>query len=116
MKFSVLRFKRLHLVPGAFIVSGLLVCGGFFWAFFALRHIETPLILHFSSRGIDRIGGAGDLFVMAFFGLLVLAVNFFIAKEAEKRDWFWGKVVAGVTLLFALLLFLAFSVIIDINS
>jgi len=116
MKFSVFKFKRFYVIPIAFIASTLLVLGGWLWAFFSLRRIDTPLIIHFSSRGIDRIGGMGDLFVMGMFGLLIILINFMLAREAEKRDWFWGKVIAGTTLLFALLLFLAFSVIIDVNS
>jgi len=115
MKIIFHTYLRPYFVRLAFVCSGMLILGGWLWAYFALRGASTPLIIHFLPRGIDRIGGVGDLAMMGIFGLVVVALNFFLARELEKKDWLWGKVIAGSTLLFASLLFLAFLVIINAN-
>lgn len=95
------------------------VLGGFVWAFFALRLAggET-FILHFSDlNGITNVGGLGGIVFMGAFGLLVVLINFAIAREFAGRDraGFFGKFIATLTLLFAVLLFLAFAAIINVN-
>jgi hypothetical protein len=42
-------------------------------------------------------------------------VDFFIALDLEARDNVLGKIVAAVTLIMAVLLFLAFAAIINVN-
>ncbi len=93
------------------------VVGGFAWAFFALRAAGTDsLILHFNSvQGITNVGGLGFVAFIAVLALLVVLMNFAVAREFTARDRFFGKFLAVMTLVFAILLFLAFAAIISVN-
>ncbi len=93
------------------------VLGGSFWAYYALRGVaNAPLILHFEDlSGITAVGGLGMLVFMGIFGIVVVVMNFFIALELDARDRFLGKFASGVTLIFAILLFLAFVATINVN-
>ena len=57
----------------------------------------------------------GDLLNTAIFGLVVVLVNFGIALALEERDRFLGKLIAAATAVFAILLFIGFSVIMSVN-
>ena len=110
---KLLRRRAVSIVCGA---SALLILAGWIWAYFALRHITQPLILHFNRYDhINQIGDLADVAHIAFFGLLVTAANSAVALVLEARDWFWGKLVAAATAFFAILLFIFFVVIISVN-
>lgn len=110
------RIKRSKAVSIAFGASALLVVGGWFRAYFALRATTQPLIIHFNNyEGINQIGGMGDLLNTAIFGLVVVLVNFVLALALEERDRFLGKLTAAATVVFAILLFIGFSVIVSVN-
>jgi hypothetical protein len=99
------------------------VLGGFVWACLALRGVgvadpdgSSSLILHFANGvGITSVGGLDLIIFMGIFGLLVVAMNFAIARELESRDRFFGRFLAVMTLVFAVLLFIAFAAIINVN-
>lgn len=93
------------------------VLGGSLWAYFALGGAgNTPLILHFDDiSGITAVGSLKNLIFVGLLGVIVVIMNFFIALELEERDRFLGKLTAALTLLFAVLLFIAFAAIINVN-
>jgi hypothetical protein len=93
------------------------VLGGSLWAYFALSALGSgPVILHFNDiDGITSIGGLGVIIFMGIFGVLVTLMNFAIALEFEERDPFFGKFLASLTLVFAVLLFIAFVAILSVN-
>ena len=100
----------------SFITSLILVTGGWFWAYFALREIKLPLIIHFSNiTGINQVGYFWDLAKVGIFGIIVVAVNFLISVELEKRDKFLGKLTSAVTLFLSILIFVYFMAIISVN-
>lgn len=109
-----LNYKFVSIVSA---VSILLVIGGFLWAYFALRAIGMgPLILHFNDiDGITTVGGIGQIVSMGIFGIVVTIMDTVIALEFESRNAFFGKLVAMMTLLFAILLFIGFAAIISVN-
>jgi len=112
--------KRIQKHRIVSIVSGaavLFTLGGFFWAYFALRAVGSgPFILHFNDiDGITQVGGLSSLVFMGFFGLVVTLMNFAIALELEEKDGFLGKITAVATLGFAILLFIAFAAILNVN-
>jgi len=110
---KILKFRLVSVLSAASLAF---VLGGSVWAYFALRGTSTPLVLHFNDiSGISQIGGIGDLLWFGATGLVVVLVNFFVALELEARDWFWGKLLATATLVFALLLFIGFAAIISVN-
>ncbi len=111
------RILRFKLVAGLGLAAILFVAGGWIWAYFTLRRIAQPLILHWNALiGINLVGGLSDLTVIGIFGLSITLVNFFIALTLEERDRFLGKLVAGATFFFGLLLFITFAAIIGVNS
>lgn len=81
------------------------------------QHVgELPLIIHFNDlEGITAVGTPTSLAFMAALGTAVVVINSLIALELEERDRFLGKLTAAVTLVFAVLLFIAFAAIINVN-
>lgn len=106
-----------NFISIVFSISAAFIIGGFVWAYVVLRSAGTStLILHFDSvQGITMIGGPGFIVFVGAFGLLVGLMNFAIAREFTTRDRFLGKFIALMTLLFAVLLFIGFTAIINAN-
>lgn len=100
-----------------FLAALAFAAGGLFWAWDVLGDASGgPLILHFSDMGgITATGSFTDLLLMGVLGIAVVIMNFFIAIGLEERDRVLGKVVAALTLVMAILLFLAFAAIIKVN-
>ncbi|MEK7193656.1 MAG: hypothetical protein AAB652_02600 [Patescibacteria group bacterium] len=117
MKFE--KFAAYRFVGSIFGVSAGFVISGFLWAFFALRGVSQPLVIHFTHvydyPEINQIGTVWDLGVIAAVGMLIVLVNGVITLELEKKDWFLGKLLAIGTLCMSILIFAAFKVIIDVN-
>lgn len=111
------KIKKYRLVSLLSLASFAFAAGGFFWAVGALGGASSaPLILHFNDmQGITSIGTFGDLLLMGAIGMLIVVIDFFVALELEARDPVLGKLVAAITLVMAILLFLAFAAIIKVN-
>ena len=117
---SYIQWQKHRLVVLLSSAAVLFVLGGFIWAYLTLRHVVltggTLLILHFNSiDGITNIGGLNKIVFIGVFGLLVTVMNFFIALEFDTRDRFFGKFIASATLVFGILLFIAFTAIMNAN-
>jgi len=111
---KILNHKTIAITS---LVSLVLVIGGFFWLLFALRALGIgPFILNFNDiQGITRTGGIGDVVTMGILAVLIVLINFFLAMELADRDRVLGKMVAGITLAGAILLFIAFVAILNAN-
>jgi hypothetical protein len=111
------KIKKYRLVSALSLASFAFAAGGFFWALDALSNDAAgPLILHFSDMaGITSIGSFGSFLWMGAFGVAIVVINFFVALDLETRDNVLGKIVAVMTLVMAILLFLAFAAIIRVN-
>jgi len=110
------RFLDENFISVICAVAGAFVLSGFAWAFFALRNAGPHLILHFNDiNGITSVGGFGMIVFMAALGLLVVGMDFAIAREFAVRSRFFSRFLALIALLFAVLLFIAFAVIINVN-
>lgn len=113
LKRNILRHK---IMAALFALALLLVLGGWLWAWASLHAASSSIILHFdSSNGISAVGSARDLLWVAAFGIITVIVNALIAFELEERTAFYGKILLVATLLSALLLFLGFAAIINVN-
>jgi hypothetical protein len=98
------------------LISLFWVVCGWAWAYFRLRMLETPIILHFSTwEGIDRIGTITDIHKIGGIGLAIVLVNSFIALALAPRDRFLARMTALATFVMALLLFILFGAIIGVN-
>lgn len=113
-------FKRIWKFKGVSIpalVALMLVVGGFLRAFFILRGVSKgPLILHFDDlSGITSVGSMGSIIFIGVLGTGIVLLNTVIAFGLEERDPLLGKLAAAITLVFAALLFIAFTAIISVN-
>lgn len=117
------RIVRAKAVSITSLAALAFAAGGAVWAYAALRaaatgpgEAATPLILHFDDlAGISAVGGIGTIVFMGIFGIAAALLNFFVALTLDERDRFLGKLAAAVTLLFSVLLFVAFAAIINVN-
>lgn len=111
---NILKYKLVSIMS---LISIAFVVGGFLWAYIALGGAGSgPFILHFNDmEGITSVGGLGTIVFMGAFGLIVTVMNALIALEFEGRNAFLGKLVAVLTLLLAILLFMAFASILSVN-
>jgi len=111
------KIRKYPLVSILSLGSFALVAGAFVWSFMALESASSgPLILHFNDmEGITSIGSFGSILTMGVLGMIIVFINFFVALELEERDRVLGKIVAGMTLVLAVLLFLGFAAIIKVN-
>ena len=104
------------IVSSVFLLGFLLIVGGWVKAYFALKSISQPLIVHFNNAvGINQIGGLGDLSAVAVFGLVSLAFDFLLSIELDQRDPFLGTITAAAGLFLSILIFIGFSAIISVN-
>jgi len=96
----------------------LFVAGGALWSRLALHAtaMSSPMIVHFNDlEGITAVGTPTNFIFIAAFGIAVVLMDFVIALELEERSRFWGKGAAAVTLVLAILLFIGFAAIINVN-
>ena len=102
---------------GSFVLGALFVAGGWFWTWFALRDARGPFILHFSDyTGINQIGDMADIHGLGATGIVVVVLNFILARTLWPREARWAKILAGTTLFLAVLLFTALAAIISVNQ
>ncbi len=111
------KFKEHRTVVLLSAIAMVFILGGCVWSLSALGGVTgNPLILHWNETdGIKRVGGVGMVAFMGGFGALAALMNFFIAIEFDARGRFLGKWLAAMTLAFAVLLFIAFAAIINVN-
>ncbi len=103
-------------ITGSFALAFILTGSGMFWAYFVLRHIPQPLILHYNGlTGINQIGNILDLIGWGVTGLIMLAMDFWIAADLEERSAWWGKIVTVASLVLGALIFIGFWAIISVN-
>ncbi len=112
------KMLKHRMISAIFFASLIVAAGGYCWAWLALRNVGAagPLILHFNDlEGITAVGSSGVLHFAGIFGIAAVLVNYALALELEERDPVLGKVAAGATFAFAVLLFAAFVAIIGVN-
>lgn len=112
---KILKYRAVSILS---LVALFFVWGGAVWSRLVLHATSdaSPLILHFDDlSGITSVGPPAALQFMTVIGTVIVLMNFFIALELESRDRFLGKLVAAVTLVFAVLLFIGFAAIISVN-
>ena len=111
------RILRAKVVSVSSLLSLAFVGSGWAWAQASLSRVaNSPIILHWNDLdGITAVGAPKDLAVIGGIGIVVVFLNFFLALELEERDRFLGKLMAGITLIFATLLFIGFAAIISVN-
>jgi len=103
-------------VSGFIAVSTVLVLVGFARAIDLVETATSPFIVHFNdTQGITTANGAGIIVFAGIFGIAVIALNGSLALEFKERNAFFGRLIAVVTLIFAALLFIAFTAILSVN-
>ena len=108
--------RGAKLLSAIFALSLFLVSGGAIWAYFALKNIDRPLILHFNDMvGIMQIGGVVRLIAVGVTGIIAVIVNFNLAMQLKPRNDFLARILAAWTLLISFLIFISFAAIISVN-
>lgn len=114
--FNKEKVLKLRIKGPLFLVSFALVFGGVLWTYFSLGGASGPVIIHFDSlTGISLIGSFWSLVGFGIMALIIVTFNFLIAFELRERDRFLARLAAVVTLLFAVLIFIALAAIISVN-
>lgn len=99
-----------------FIAGLVFLVAGFSVAYIQLADLQNLLIIHFDSfKGIDFLGDKNDVFGILFLGLVVLAVNIFLANILYLRERFLSYLLSFSAALFCLLLLIVVFAIISIN-
>lgn len=102
---------------GVFTVSALLIVGGWIWALVALRHVSSPLVLHFNADiGISQIGELWNICAIALIALIAVTVDAVIGFALLARERFIAWLVAAAALSFSVLIFIALAAIISFNT
>lgn len=116
-----------RVITGLFAAAFAFVVGGFVWALVAIDMRTSGgtggaigsirrIILHFNDiDGITRIGGIENLWYAGVFAMIAVGINYAIALELDVRDRIMGKIMAAVTLVAAILLFIACTAILSVN-
>lgn len=85
-------------------------------AYVKLADHDALLILHFDTyRGIDFLGSKFDVFNIIFVGMGLTVLNYLIARNLFRKDPLWAQLLAGASVFFSLLIFIALLVIIAVN-
>ncbi len=85
-------------------------------AYVQLADHDALLILHFDTyRGIDFLGSKFDVFNVLYVGVGMIILNYLIARGLSKRSMVLAQILAGASVLFSLLIFIAVLVIISVN-
>jgi hypothetical protein len=110
------QIKKHRLVSVLIAASAVFVLGGFVWALLSLEKVSGPLVLHFNDlAGIVAVGSINAIVFGGIFGIAVVFINGCLAVEFEARNPLFGKLIAVLTLVFAVLLFIAFAAILSVN-
>ncbi len=110
------KFFSYRTILIIFLLSAVFVLGGSLWAYFSLRNVGQPLVLHFNDlAGITQIGNPIAFLAVGFVAILVLIIDFIIVIELEQRDVFLGKLLAVGALFLSILLFIGYAAIISVN-
>jgi hypothetical protein len=108
--------KKHKMVCGLIAASAAFVFAGFLWAIIFFGRTSGPFILHFNDlAGITMVGKMGIIVFAGIFGIAVVLLNGVLALEFDERNLFFGKLAAVLTLVFAILLFIAFAAILSVN-
>ena len=110
------QIKKHGLVSGLLAAAAVFIIAGFIWALVSLEKVIGPLVLHFNDlQGITATGNIGTIIFGGALGVVVVLMNGCLALEFEERNPFLGKLIAVLTLVFAILLFIAFAAILSVN-
>jgi hypothetical protein len=114
--FMFEKIKKYKLVSGLLAASAVFVFAGFLRTVISLERMSGPFILHFNDlNGITAAGGMGTMIFAGLFGIAAVLINGCLAIALEDRSPFFGKLTAVLTLVFAVLLFIAFAAILSVN-
>ncbi len=111
---KIIKDKYLRVIGGMSLFILLLALMIFY---VTLGSTTTPLIIHFDAyKGIDLIGGRLEVFGILLLGLMITLINLFLAGFIYKRERFLSYIFAFASLGLSILILMAISVIIYVNT
>ena len=113
---NIFKFKEDKFLFYPLLTSLAILLASLLLAFLGLLDTNNLLILHFDGyKGIDFLGEKKDIFNVLFLSFCVIFLNFFLAKKIYFKERFLSYLLAFITPLFSLLIFICVFVIIAIN-
>jgi hypothetical protein len=105
----------MKLILSFFGISALAIAGAALMAGLQLSP-SADVIMHFDTAGQpDFIGSQRQVLLMLATGGVIVLINLFLVRVLDKREHFAAQIIAHLTLLLSILLFIATSVIISNN-
>jgi len=87
------------------------------WLSLQIRALPELIPLHYNIYfGIDLLGYWYQVFLMPFFGILVILLNFFLGSIIYQKEKILSKFLAGTSSFIQVIIFLASIFIILINK
>ncbi len=106
--------RRLFYI--IFGISWLFIAVAGLRAYGAFANVKHLLIVHFDAfRGIDFLGSRRDVFGIVLTAFAASALNFLLAKTFQSRSRFLAAAIAYSTLVFAVFVLAAISMIVANN-
>ena len=113
---TIREFVKDKFLAYPFLASAFFVLAAFIWAWFSFFKINHLLILHFDSyKGIDFLGDKNDVFSITGISLIVILINFLLAKQMYYKERFLSYFLSFGSSIFSLLILIGVFVIISIN-
>jgi len=117
MKISIPGFLKNNNLRNATAVSIVLIVIAFARAYVALRDINHLLIIHLTGiPGSSFAGEKFDIYGLLISGLLILILNILLVHVFYRRERFFSYIFAIASMVFALLLLIAVTGIMALNS
>jgi len=110
---NILKDKYFRVVSAISLLLWL-VAGLIFYAWPGSS--SHSLILHFdANKGVDFLGGEGDIFGILLSGLIIILINLFLSNFLYNRERFLAYIFSFANLLVSILILIVISVIINVN-
>ncbi|MBU6141981.1 hypothetical protein KGO95_02590 [Patescibacteria group bacterium] len=115
MRFAAPSIVKDQYLAPAFATAAVLWIAAFSYAYVNTLGAANVLAVHFDAfKGVDFFGGRGDIFNIMIIAAIVWAINAVLCELLYRREKFLSYAIAGATLLYMVLIFLAVGAIISI--
>ncbi len=114
-QFSIPASLKDRYIAIIFLISGIVWVISFSQVYVNILDVSNVLVIHFDSfRGADFFGEKSDVFDIIVTAAIILGINLGLAHIFYFRERFLSYVLAGVTLIYMVLILLAVNAIISI--
>ena len=110
------KFVREHISEILFAASLVILISAFVRALVALGGITQPLVLHYNrAMGFTQKGNLWELAIMFSIPMTAIIINYLVVRALKNKARLVALGLGGWNVLFASLIFVAFTAIIGVN-